>query len=252
MLDWSQKGKQYIPTYIEIKYFFKSGSRTCVCEYFISIYVLLSYSTLYTYIYIFFLFYIKFILKMYHTNILLVQKDIVRDIWLFAWYSSYLPARRVDNAKKMILPFAVDFPFHVTLPEVRLSWRGTQIGRYKGRARAIPCNVLHLSLRAFSLFRQFRFFFVHSPSYMYTHTYIYISLLIIFFSFIPVYSSNYYNIARSLASSHESDLLLLGTAYRLDGLTSSECSLRSPRSTTGSKVPHVNGNERLFSVDACE
>lgn len=44
------------------------------------------------------------------------------------------------------------------------------------------------------------------------------------------------------------DLLLLETAYRLGGLTSSECSLRSPRSTTGSKVPQINGNERLFSV----
>ena len=38
-----------------------------------------------------------------------------------------------------------------------------------------------------------------------------------------------------------------GTAYRLDDLTSSECSLRHPRSTTGSKGPHVNGNERSFS-----
>lgn len=41
------------------------------------------------------------------------------------------------------------------------------------------------------------------------------------------------------------------TAYRLGGLTSSECSLRSPRSTTGSKVPHINGNERIVFLSGC-
>lgn len=89
--------------------------------------------------------------------------------------------------------------------------------------------------------------FVHPslPSQSYP-TYIYFSLILSFVS------SDFLSSHRSLArSSQESDLLLLGTAYRLGGLTSSECSLRSPRSTTGSKVPHINGNERSFSVDAC-
>lgn len=111
-------------------------------------------------------------------------------------------------------------------------------------------HVSHPSLRAFSL----------SPSASFPPFIVVVfslsaslppHLTHIYFSFVfPLVSSE--TVIASLArSSQESDLLLLRTAYRLGGLTSSECSLRFPRSTTGSKVPHINGNERSFSVDAC-